>query len=323
MPKPELVVTPCVAVHPNQVITFAHASWYPYKPKRPEASLRNLKHNTHDGTLSKSAQKKLNRSTDYLIELAQPKKVTLPYKGKYWKFRLSFITLTLSSDQIHTDKELKALFLNHFIVEAKKKWNLNRYVWRAEKQKNGNLHFHILSDTFVPWYELQQTWNRIQNKLGYVDRYREKMKQWHNEGFRVREDLLSKWPAIHQKKAYLRGRKNDFRQPNSTDIHSVRFVQDIRAYVAKYMAKKEKEMPIDGRIWGCSYDISSPTGARADIDNTISQELGKLRKNSSCHVFEGEYFTVFYITPYEAMKYEAYSLHGLFLEYMKSFPDTS
>lgn len=323
MGKPELFVTPAITVHPNQIVTYANVQWSPYKPQRPETSLRNLKHNQHDGTLSKSAQKKLNRSTDYLIALAQPKSVTLPYKGKYWKFRLSFITLTLSSDQIHTDQELKKLFLNHFIVEAREKWNLNRYVWRAERQKNGNLHFHILSDTFIPWYELQNTWNRIQNKLGYVDRYRDKMIEFHKTGFRVRTDLLKQWPVDQQKKAFLAAKKKDFRQPNSTDIHSVRHIRDIRQYVAKYMSKKDGELPINGRIWGCSYDISSPMGARGDIDNIISSELGRIRNQSTCHVIEGEYFTLFYITPDEILKCEAYTIHSMYTAYMKQFDNST
>lgn len=321
--QPELQVTPCVSVHPAQITTFSNVSWHPYKPKRPERSLQNLKRNKHDGHLSDSAQKKLTRSTDYLLYLSRNRDVKLPYKGKHWKFRIAFVTLTLSAEQIHADQAIKNLFLNHFLTQAKQKWGMQRYVWRAEKQKNGNLHFHILTDTFIPWYELRDVWNNIQGKLGYIDRYRQKMKQWHNEGFKVRNELLHAWPEYKQRKAYQAGLKNDFQSPNSTDIHSVRFIKDIRAYVKKYMKKNEQELPVTGRIWGCSYDLASPTGARADIDSIIATELGRIRNRSSCHVIEGEYFTVFYITPDEALRCEAYTIYDLFRDYIRQFPDTS
>jgi len=319
MPKPELAITPAISIHPNQLTTYALANWHPYKPARHENSLNNLTRNKHDGTLSKNAVKKLSRSTDYLLYLAQDKEVSLHHKAKAWKFKVAFITLTLSSKQQHSDKELKALFLNHFITQAKQKWNVSRFVWRAEKQANGNLHFHILVDVFIPWYELRDVWNNIQNKLGYVDRYRANMKQWHNEGFRIRENLAQFWPVHKQKKAYESGKKNDFRSPNSTDIHSVRFVKDIRAYIKKYMSKKEKELPIEGRIWGCSYDIASPEGARSDIDSLIASELGRLRNAPGVHAFEGDYFTCIEVTPDLLLKFECYLLHDLWLTYIKKF----
>lgn len=40
-----------------------------------------------------------------------------------------------------------------------------------EFQGNGNLHYHIVTDTYIDYFLAQKIWNRIINKLGYVDVY--------------------------------------------------------------------------------------------------------------------------------------------------------
>ncbi|GAH86291.1 unnamed protein product, partial [marine sediment metagenome] len=57
------------------------------------------------------------------------------------------------------------------------------YVWRAEKQENGNIHFHFIVDNFIPWNELRNTWNRIQQNLGYISRFSEAQRLKHINGF--------------------------------------------------------------------------------------------------------------------------------------------
>ena len=125
--------------------------------------------------------------------------------------------------------EIKAKCLNQFLIEIGKYNYISNYVWRAEYQKNGNIHFHILVNHYMCWRELQYRWNRIINKLGYVDRYQENMKNWHKEGFKVRPELLGKWDAKAQLKAWKEGEKMNWRSPNSTDIHSIQNISNIKA----------------------------------------------------------------------------------------------
>jgi hypothetical protein len=93
-----------------------------------------------------------------------------------------------------------------------------------ELQKNGKIHAHLTFDVFVHWRVLRTIWNRVLNNNG----------------------LLSDFERAH-----------GHRDPNSTDVHSVAKVKDVAAYMAKYMAKNQKNMEgIKGRIWSCSYELS-------------------------------------------------------------------
>lgn len=148
------------------------------------------------------------------------------------------------------------------------KYELN-YVWKAERQKSkeqacdvvlinsneeinnskrGNIHFHLVIDKFIWYADIRDIWNEFMHKLGYIDDYRKNMQEWHKDGFRVREDLLQYrtdgkhntkqiWPLENQQKAYQYGIETNWSNPNSTDIHSVRKVDDLAAYLCKYMAK--------------------------------------------------------------------------------------
>jgi hypothetical protein len=222
----------------------------------------------------------------------------------------------LSSNQIHTDNEIKSNLLNQFLIEAKNKWKVKNYLWRAEKQKNGNIHFHILTDKFIPWNELRNVWNRIQNKLGYVDSYREEMLEFHKGGFQVREALLAKWDYKSQIKAYKAGCASDWNNPNSTDIHSLRLISDTKAYVMKYVAKDEQAGETIGRMWGCSYDLTNITGARVVVDSLIGDELRSAFRKIKPEFYKGEHFTVIYFTPRQLCEAGAVNALRVFSDYL-------
>lgn len=136
----------------------------------------------------------------------------------------TFITLTLSSTQLHCDKILKRELMNKFLIYGKRYFNINNYIWKAEVQSNGNLHYHILSQNYIDHSQLRTVWNNVQNSLGYVDRFTE---------------------------------KNRKENPNSTDIHALQKIRNVEAYIGKYMSKNESVRPVCGHTWGKSKSIGN------------------------------------------------------------------
>ena len=127
-----------------------------------------------------------------------------------------FMTVTLASEQIHSDSEIKRKLLNPFLSELsrlclKKKDSGSQssgdltinYLWRAEKQKNGNIHFHLIIDRFIPVQTVNAIWNRIQDRLGYV----------------MRSSAMF---------------------PNGVDIELIYDANDLKSYLAKYLDKDSK-----------------------------------------------------------------------------------
>lgn len=292
--KPEFEVIPMASVHPDKICIYNKVEWEPYRPKRnPAVSLHGISKD-HGGKVSTVAKRKINKAINYLLFLSNEKVLPDTAHGKSYKFKLAFITLTLPSKQIHSDKVIKEKLLNHFFVEMRTRWNVRNYIWRAEKQANGNIHFHVLTDKFVPWLELRDCWNRIVNKLGYVDRYRDEMRAFHSGGFAVREHLLKSWSYKAQIKAYQKGKANDWNSPNSTDVHSVHKVRNIQAYISKYCTKDEQSAGLKGRLWGCNQELSNIKGSQLVIDNNIQSAIDELMLSYNPEVYNGEYFTVIY-----------------------------
>jgi hypothetical protein len=289
---PDFAIVPMLSVHPDRINLYSLVEYPHGKPRRHERFDIRTVSNAHAGLVSSSARRKVSKAIEYLLFMARDKKLPDTYHGRNYKFKLSFITLTLPSPQVHTDAEIKHSCLNQFFIEAHKKWNLSNYLWRAEKQRNGNIHFHVLCDKFIPWSELRDVWNRITNKLGYVDRYRDQMHRFHSGGLTVRRDLLKTWEYKAQIRAYQAGKANDWSSPNSTDIHSLRQVANVKKYVCKYVTKDEQTEGLTGRLWGCNYELSDITGARVVADSSIKDEVLQVLQNFHPHTYQAEYFTV-------------------------------
>jgi hypothetical protein len=248
--KAELTLIPTCVVNPSSIVIYNQVHWDPIKASKKKEKIfvgydesGNSKFlessRKAEGNVSIQAKRKLNKAIEYLITTSTEKKVFERLSGKTVVFKVAFITLTLPSEQIHPDTEIINRCLNSFLLEAKKFYNVKNYVWRAEKQKNGNLHFHIVLDKFIPWNELRNRWNRIINKLGYVDRYQEAQRDWHRNGFKARADKFKTWSEADQYRSYIRSSKTGFESPNSTDIHSTKKIRNIKQYLSKYMTKNE------------------------------------------------------------------------------------
>lgn len=303
-----------------------------------------FKDNYHNGRISNIAKRKMTKSIDYLIHMSKPKKVYQPYHGRNFTFTVNFITLSLSSKQIHSDQEIKAKLLNQFLIEMVRRWKVKMYVWRAEKQKNGNIHFHIITGSFIPWNELRNCWNRIQQKLGYVDRYRENQEARHRHGFNYNPKHEKHWPYERQLKAWKKGCETHWDNPNSVDIHSIRHVGNIRAYFSKYMTKnenytnKQKEefnklseeekekirqvTTVQGKLWSCSNNLSDLRGAYAEVFCQVREELERLQKKYPIYLYNSDYFHVYNISYATLVENDCFTLISIFEDYIrKKFPD--
>ena len=342
-------------IHPDKINVYyqtncprRHVPLDPYIDQSDQNSITEqptqFKDNYHQGRISIIAKRKISRSLSYLIHMAKPKPIHKPYHGRNFTFKVNFITLTLSSKQVHSDQEIKAELLNQFIIEMRKRWNVKDYVWRAEKQENGNIHFHIATGNFIPWNELRNVWNRIQQKLGYVTRYRENRLEWHKHGFNYDPRHEKKWPYEKQLKAYKTGEQTGWDNPNSVDIHSLQHVGNIKAYFIKYMAKNEEftdeqkkmfeslpvaeqrkireERFVTGRLWACSSNLVDLPGGHIDICSSVQDELHRVFLNDNRSVYNSSYFHVYTVDLATLQRLDCSLLIACFEDFIRrKFPD--
>ncbi|WP_157730177.1 rolling circle replication-associated protein [Tenacibaculum jejuense] len=175
------------------------------------------------GTLSNNQKKSCKKVCENIINtVIFSRERNSDYKtGQY----VVFVTLTLPSKQQHSDKQIKRL-QTRYIENLQKTYGVKYYVWKAEAQKNGNIHFHLLLDKWIHHTVHRKLWNKQLDKLGYLDSFQS---------------------------------KHGHRNPNTTDVKSLkkddkgRKIKNPTSYIVKYMTKFEfGKRPILGKLWGCS-----------------------------------------------------------------------
>jgi hypothetical protein len=321
------------SIHPGQInvhyVPFARRSKPPFLVGEFDCPLPSVggrpvqfQNNLHNGRISPAALKKISKAVSYLTYLVPKRRYFTTADAKRGSYFLTFVTLTLSSNQIHSDHEIKSRIMEPFLNEMRKVYKVNNYIWRAEKQENGNLHFHILADRFIWWNDLRNSWNYFQNRLGYVNRYRDNQKAWHREGFKFRPELAAKWDLKKQYSAYKAGLRTDWNSPNSTDIHSLRSISQVCAYVTKYITKPGEDQIVSGRLWGCSQDLSGLTGSIEFADGQISSEFDELMQQPDVRTYKSDYYSVVYYSDEILRRIHANEIINSLKKYLQQrFPD--
>lgn len=352
--KNQIEKIPTIKINPNSIIVYDELQgFFTSKDRKiyidsthyfiPESSKKNLENNNHNGFLSEKATSRLKNSIKYLFWLSGVFKIEKKtIKTQAYK-KVSLLTLTLASQQRHTDNYIKEKMLNQFLIELKK-YNKNLlYVWRAEKQENGNIHFHILINIFIPLNLLYSIWNRIQNKEGYIQPYTEKHQ---NLSFIDYCKLYPpKTPAqvTQRRKAYIKGQQNNWKAPNSIDIHSLKDVKKSYAYCCKYISKNEIETDeaqlssgiiteeqfkykkwiksISGRIWYACEKISKLFADSHIIGPAIEKDLQKIFADKSIFVKDCTYLQVICLSAENLLERGLNTLFSLFHQQLFRSPN--
>jgi len=221
--------------------------------------LDNLKSSSCKGVMSKKQKKSISQIINTwvcsVIHMMRHNKIAKSKIG----YHLTFCTLTLSANQIHCDKLIKREILNTFLIYLKRKSNLQNYIWISEKQKNGNIHFHLILDRYVHYSHIREIWNFAQEKLGYISEFE---------------------------------RVNGHRNPNSTDIKALKNINNPSAYLIKYISKGSDGLFQCGRMWNCSKKLNEIEPFTCLVDAETDDMLRKFQKEHPSKVYTKEYFSI-------------------------------
>ncbi len=296
-------IVPMLQVRPGMLLAYDQVLWHSGRPSRdndsgnpnstkPEPPDRHdvNKEKTYAGQLTAHSKKRLTKAINLLVAQALPKTAINFKTGDEFKFRVNFVTLTLPAPQgAVSDKEIKKTCLDNWLKTMRYRHNLNSYVWRAERQFNGNIHFHITTDTYLPYDQICNVWNHQLSKFHFIDEFEA---------------------------------ANDHRHPNSTDVHSVQGVKNLAAYMVKYCSKDPEEhlkevnqkrraigdreiipedhpwrkiegqpewnQPINGKVWDCSQNLKTKETCSIEIDSDAMQCLNFTKDNfpENCSSFD-------------------------------------
>lgn len=156
--------------------------------------------------IQKRNRTKIRNAVLWMNTLTNDKWIYSRKEKKKFKFRINFITLTLSEKQKISDQVVKDKMLTPFIEWLQRKHDVKMYVWKAEAQLNGNIHFHITIDRFIHWRAIRAKWNSIQIKAG-------------------------------QYNSFLT--PDGYEDKNSTDVHSCKNPNEVARYLGGYITKSD------------------------------------------------------------------------------------
>lgn len=175
----------------------------------------------YSGTMTKGAKKRLTKAVSLMVQSSKQRYIYNPVTQRRQLFKMSFITLTVSStSKLITAKEAHSLLLEPFLLYLRRRHQIKNYVWKAELQGRGQIHYHITIDQFVLYTDIRDKWNELQDRAGLLEDYK---------------------------------KLNTGRQANSTDVHAIKKVKNIEAYMVKYMSKgNTDDAGTIGKVWDCS-----------------------------------------------------------------------
>lgn len=202
------------------------------------------KREKYTGEITAGAKKRLTKAISLLVQSAPEKWIYNPVAKKNTHHKISFITLTLPN----VDAAKDAKFTHKYLLQPmlrilRTKYKMKMYVWKCELQSNDSVHYHITTDLFIPWEQLRQHWNALLAKNGMLEAFKEKY-----------------------------GHDN----PNSVDIHSVNKVNDLEAYLVKYISKEyQNSKRLAGKVWDCSKNLKESTYFTTTVDFEMHRQILK------------------------------------------------
>ena len=219
-------------------------------------SLGNLNKGFRTSGISPATKRKISKHCKVLA-LSSQKRQVKNWKGEFITHLCTFITLTLPSQQNHTDAEITKVVLGSFLDKCRKLGLLQNYVWKAEKQKNGNIHYHILTDTFASFSTFQNIWILALEKLNYVEKYTEKFSKMSLYRYGQQPFNANKKPA-EIAAAYGRGAQNKWKKPPCIHTMPLSDVRSIAQYISKYVSKSDNDNAniVTGRTWSASQSVT-------------------------------------------------------------------
>lgn len=185
-------------------------------------------------------------------------------RGRFSERTVGLVTFTLTGPQNHTDKKIIRDFqkiidhlrrVKNWVIDENGKTTrvealpIENYIWRAETQENGNIHFHLLIDSFFNMHTLKKIWNKWLEKNGYPPAVNS-----------VRVDSLK---DVRNRVAYIT--KYMSKPPLRNEYKKM-----PRRLLDEIPNDEKYRRPIIGKTWGCSEKLLKYSKYQRFYENDIS-----------------------------------------------------
>lgn len=332
---------PCFSLSPNQLTFYNEVSKKQFNHQKQtfelvhisagrKRSLSNLRSSKFTGfNISDSAYRNLRKKISWLYQLAKSRHVKT-YNGKdIWSFKMAFITLTLPSKQKHSTSFITQNCLNQFLTEVRQRTGMENYVWRLEFQSNGNVHYHLATDTYLDYFFVRSIWNRVLAKYGYTQEYTNKFSSMSLSEYVANQAVSDGVSYTQLAKRYAKGCQDAWSNPPSVDVKSVINGKSIEFYLSKYFAKDDEDKPLKNdldneenskglRLWFCSRSLSKLKSISGYVFNSEIDYKLLFSSVAKCKRIFLKYSEVIYFNIKQLQGYARKVLEKLYSDYGKA-----
>ena len=251
------------ALRPNAVMIFQQKPKGCKQKEVKQRSLDNLSTKYAGKGMSQSARERVKRTVaNWSVGVLASQRIWQKNKGCKRRYFI-MMTLTLPSKQVESDEEVKRKYLNAWLQKLCRFQPDIHYLWVAETQANGNIHFHVVADKWVDFRWVQRSWNETLENGTYIDTFAAKF-----------------------------GHRN----PPSTKVTGQKNMKDPALYITKYISKDEGRRVVDGHCWYCCDKLKELERVAWSYAYEIEDEIVRNFAAELKNVYYGEKSTAYYFT---------------------------
>ena len=178
---------------------------------------------------------------------------------------------------VEISDEIGYKVFNTWLTRCRKECGLKSYLWVAERQKNGTLHFHLITHNYMHIRKVNEF-------------MRQSLLTQYEKGFlKCNPKVIEKYNGVDVDNLYHSKRKKN----NNKRLSRVEAQRKLSYYLTKYISKndvKSERLP-----WHCSRDISA-LFISINYDDVSNLEIADLIADNpeAVTTYEQEFFTMHY-----------------------------
>lgn len=178
---------------------------------------------------------------------------------------------------VEISDEIGYKVFNTWLTRCRKECGLKSYLWVAERQKNGTLHFHLITHNYMAIRKVNEF-------------MRQSLQTQKDKGFlECRQKVIDRYNGVDVDNLYHSKRKKN----NNGRLSRMEAQRKLSYYLTKYISKNETKS--DRLPWHCSRDISA-LFISINYDDVSNLEIADLIADNpeAVTTYEDEFFTMHY-----------------------------
>lgn len=239
----------------NGAIIYTASDYRTCKQKEISDNLQTCQKATYTGEMNAQSKRRLKRIFCLWCDAVNHYNSKCQELNIRERKKFIFVSLTLCAPQVHTDEHIKQKLLHPFLRVMREKVGACHFIWKAEPQENGNIHFHLVFDQYIDKLFITETWTEQLKKEGYLQRFQ----------------------SVH-----------GARIPPSTHVEGVNNTEIAIKYFAKYLSKGSNTRTISGAIWKASKALYDLKSFCTEIDNQQRERIIELAESRIIDIIEGD-----------------------------------